>query len=191
MKIRSLILFLLFFIFSLAYAEEEENIVSEKLTREEIVVMLKTELTEMTQETPPFAIFGVEEIMAQATPPILHAELGIDPQKLTDLKQKSCMNAGTNLALEINDRTIPFHLIDELEEVLLLCSIKYADVGISRDFLQSVEKKAYIALAKESLQKYQVTKNEILLRRFQHFVNAGQLTAQDVGMQENDFLTLK
>ena len=191
MKIRSLILFLLFFIFSLAYAEEEENIVSEKLTREEIVVMLKTELMEMTQETPPFAIFGVEEIMAQTTPPILHAELGIDPKKFDQMKITSCRNTGTSLALEINDRTIPFHLIDELEEVLLLCSIKYADVGISRDFLQSTEKRAYISLAKEALKKYLTDKNEILLRRLQHFVNAGQLTAQDVGMQENDFLTLK
>lgn len=191
MKVRSLIFFLLFFVSFLTYAEEEESIVSAKLKREEIVVMLKTELAEMTQEISPFAIFGIEEIMTQETPPILHAEVGISSEKFTKLKQDSCVITGTNLALEINDRTIPFHLIDELEEVLLLCNMTYSDVGISRDFLQSTEKRAYVSLAKEALQKYQVAKNEILLRRFQHFVNAGQLTAQDVGMQENDFLTLR
>ena len=191
MKIRSLIFFLLFFVSFLTYAEEEESIVSAKLTREEIVIMLKTELAEMTQETPPFAIFGVEEIMSQAEPPILHEEIGSNTEKFTQMKIASCRNTGTSLALEINDRTIPFNLIDELEDILLLCNMTYSDVGISRDFLQSTEKQAYISLAKEALQNYQVTKNEILLRRFQHFVNAGQLTAQDVGMKENDFLTLR
>ena len=191
MKIGSLIFFLMFFASSFVFANEDDSIRSEKLTRGEIVNMLKDELAEMSSETPLFTLFGIEEMMDQTEPPILHAEVGISSETFTQLKQDSCVNTGTNLALEISDRTTPFYLIDELEDILLLCGMGYADVGISSDFLQSVEKKAYIALAKEALQNHQVTKNEILLRRFQHFVNAGRLTAQDVGMQENDFMALR